>query len=158
MHTRTVLTINHLTIIYCTEQELDRHINHQLKLHFLRTSTDVSIIIIKRYLLRSFTKNKKVKISFFKAQYSVHWTAQSAFHLCPPPPMADLFFPTPTRLLWEALRSNYEWRLFTHMSTTVYSHSQELIYTAESTGASWREQKYSIFETVGKGGFKRWLT
>ena len=35
-------------------------------------------------------------------------------------------------------------RLFTHMSTTVYS--QVLIYTAE-----WRERKYQIFKTVAKG-------
>ena len=36
-------------------------------------------------------------------------------------------------------------RLFTHMSTTVYS--QVLIYTAESTEASWRERKCPNFKT-----------
>ena len=40
-------------------------------------------------------------------------------------------------------------RLFTHISTTVYS--QVLIYTAESTEASWRERKCPNFETVTTG-------
>ena len=40
-------------------------------------------------------------------------------------------------------------RLFTHMSTTVYS--QVLIYTAESTEASWSERKCPNFETVTTG-------
>ena len=40
-------------------------------------------------------------------------------------------------------------RLFTHISTTVYS--QVLIYTAESTEASWSERKCPNFETVSKG-------
>ena len=39
-------------------------------------------------------------------------------------------------------------RLFTHISTTVYS--QVLIHTAESTEASWRERKCPNFETVAK--------
>ena len=39
-------------------------------------------------------------------------------------------------------------RLFTHISTAVYS--QVLIYTAEWTGASWRERKCLIFETAAK--------
>ena len=43
-------------------------------------------------------------------------------------------------------------RLFTHISTTVYS--QVLIYTAESTEASWRERKCPNFETVAKGDSK----
>ena len=38
------------------------------------------------------------------------------------------------------------------MSTTVYS--QVLIYTAESTGPSWRELICPGFETVAKGGSK----
>ena len=37
-------------------------------------------------------------------------------------------------------------RLFTHIATTVYS--QVLIYTAESTEASWSERKCPNFETV----------
>ena len=39
--------------------------------------------------------------------------------------------------------------LFTHISTTVYS--QVLIYTAESTEASWSERKCPNFETVTTG-------
>ena len=40
-------------------------------------------------------------------------------------------------------------RLFNHISTTVYS--QVLIYTAESTEASWSERKCPNFETVTTG-------
>ena len=40
------------------------------------------------------------KGSFYIAQYPVHWTAQSALHFLPS--LADLFIPTPTRLLREA--------------------------------------------------------
>ena len=40
------------------------------------------------------------KGSFYIAQYPVRWTAQSALHFLPP--LADLFIPTPTRLLREA--------------------------------------------------------
>ena len=40
-------------------------------------------------------------------------------------------------------------RLFTHISTSVYS--QVLIYTAESTEASWSERKCPNFETVTTG-------
>ena len=40
-------------------------------------------------------------------------------------------------------------RLFTHISTTVYS--QVLIYTAESTEATWSERKCPNFDTVAKG-------
>ena len=40
-------------------------------------------------------------------------------------------------------------RLFTHIFTTVYS--QVLIYTAESTEASWSERKCPNFETVTTG-------
>ena len=42
--------------------------------------------------------------------------------------------------------SNYAERLFTHISTTLYGHV--LIYTAEWTGALWRERKCPNFETV----------
>ena len=40
-------------------------------------------------------------------------------------------------------------RLFTHISTAVYS--QVLVYKAEWIGASWRERKYPSFEKVAKG-------
>ena len=40
------------------------------------------------------------KGSFYIAQYPVRWTAQSALHFLPS--LADLFIPTPTRLLREA--------------------------------------------------------
>ena len=40
---------------------------------------------------------KGSKGSFYIAQYPVHWTAQIALHFLPS--LADLFIPTPTRLL-----------------------------------------------------------
>ena len=49
------------------------------------------------------TQNCKVyykKGSFYIAQYPVRWTAQSALRFLPS--LADLFIPTPTRLLREA--------------------------------------------------------
>ena len=47
-----------------------------------------------------------------------------------------------TRLLWEAFSNAAITvrRLFTHISTTVYSHI--LIYAVELTGTLWRERKY----------------
>ena len=45
-------------------------------------------------------KKKEGKGSFYIAQYPVRWTAQSALHFLPP--LADLFIPTPTRLLPKA--------------------------------------------------------
>ncbi len=45
-------------------------------------------------------KSHKCKGSVYLAQYPVRWTAQSALHFLPP--LADLFIPTPTRLLREA--------------------------------------------------------
>ena len=42
----------------------------------------------------------KGKGSFYIAQYPVRWTAESALHCLPS--LADLFIPTPTRLLREA--------------------------------------------------------
>ena len=44
----------------------------------------------------------KDKGSFYIAQYPVRWTAQSALHFLPALAVADLFIPTPTRLLREA--------------------------------------------------------
>ena len=76
----------------------------------------------KSYLYFSFDRHhvfsisiyKKGKGSFYIAQYPVRWTAQSAVHFLPS--LADMFIPTPTRLL-----SNYAQRIFTHISTTRYS-------------------------------------
>ena len=59
-------------------------------------------------------------------------------------PLADLFIPTPTRLIWESFqpRSNYVLRrlfhsfIFPQASIARYS----FIHIAEWTGASWREQ------------------
>ena len=45
-------------------------------------------------------KGEKGKGSFYVAQYTVRWTAQSALHLFPS--LKDLFIPTPTRLLLDA--------------------------------------------------------
>ena len=60
-------------------------------------------------------------------------------------PLADLFIPTPTRLLWEAFShaAISGWILHIHISTTVYI--QVLIYTAGWTGASWRRRKHPTF-------------
>ena len=99
------------------------------------------------------TANKRQPIQRFKRflyrRYPVSWTAQTTLHFLPS--LADLFIPTPTRLLWEAFWpcSNYARRLFTHIFTTVYT--QVLIYTAEWTGASGKERKCPNFETVAKG-------
>ena len=43
---------------------------------------------------------RQCKGSFYIAQYPVRWTAQSALHFLPS--LADMFIPTPTRLLREA--------------------------------------------------------
>ena len=48
----------------------------------------------------STTDHIKGEGSFYIAQDPVRWTAQSALHFLPP--LADLFIPTPTRLLREA--------------------------------------------------------
>ena len=50
--------------------------------------------------LHSFKHKSKGKGSFYIAQYPVRRTAQSALHFLPS--VADLFIPTPTRLLREA--------------------------------------------------------
>ena len=87
------------------------------------------------------TTDKKVKLSFYIAQFSVRWTAQGALHF------------------WHrsvhsgansaSLVSEAAMKTITHISSTIWS--QILIYTAEWTGASWRERKCPIFETVAKG-------
>ena len=66
------------------------------------------------------------KVLSYIARYPV-----KALYTSPPPPPADLFIPTPTRLLWEAFSHSAinARRLFADISTTVYS--RVLIYTAE---------------------------
>ena len=72
---------------------------------------------------------KKVKVWFYIALYPVRWTAQSALHF--PPVHSD----TVLGFSWKhSSQAAITQRLFTHISTTVYS--QVLIYTAESTEAS----------------------
>ena len=39
-------------------------------------------------------------VRFYIAQYPVRWTAQNGLHFTP---LAELFIPTPTRLLWEEI-------------------------------------------------------
>ena len=92
-----------------------------------------------------------VKVWFYIALYPVRWTAQSALHF---PPLTDLFIPvhsyTVPGFSWKhSIHAAIAQRLFTHISTTVYS--QVLIYTAESTEASWSERKCPNFETVTTG-------
>ena len=69
---------------------------------------------------------KKLKCIFLYRPYSALGPIQSVGPLKACyifPPMADLFVPTPTRLLREAFGpcSNYAQRLLTNISTTVYS-------------------------------------
>ena len=52
-------------------------------------------VTVANFVLAGYKKG-----SFHIAQYPVRWTAQSALHFLPP--LADLFIPTPTRLLREA--------------------------------------------------------
>ena len=75
------------------------------------------------------------------------------------PPDRTVHSDTNSTCLGSILAScNYARRLFifNHISTAVYS--QVLIYTAESTGASWREQKCPNIKTVAKEGFERGLS
>ena len=60
----------------------------------------VYILVKPDNFLNVFFYTYQGKGSFYKAQYPVRWTAQSALHFLPP--LADLFIPTPTRLLREA--------------------------------------------------------
>ena len=93
--------------------------------------------------------NEHKKVWFYIALYPVRWTAQSALHF---PPLADLFIPTPfsASLRKHSSHAAIAQRLFTHISTTVYSQVLH-IYTAESTEASWSERKCPNFETVTTG-------
>ena len=77
---------------------------------------------------KSISKFFKVKVRILHSAVSSPLDHSNSFtlHL-----LADLFIPTPTRLLCEAFYtgSNYARRLLTHISTAVYSHV--LIYKPE---------------------------
>ena len=77
------------------------------------------------------------KGTFLHSAVSSNWDCSKHFTLHP---LADLFFRTPTRLLWEpfSYAAITAQRLFVHISTSVYS--QVLIHTAERTGATWTER------------------
>ena len=78
------------------------------------------------------TDVKKVKVCFYTAQSVGPLKTLYTSHL-----LAELFIPTPTRLLWEA---------FWPRSNSIHLHSHHRLqtctnFTAEWTGASWRERK-----------------
>ena len=58
------------------------------------------LMIVGLILCTSDIKGKG-KGRFYIAQYPVRWTAQRALHFLPP--LTDMFIPTPTRLLREAV-------------------------------------------------------
>ena len=53
-------------------------------------------------------------------QYPVHWTAQSILHFIPW--LADMFIPTPTRLLYKAFSNNTYW------AKTIHSHVHRCLW------------------------------
>ena len=63
-------------------------------------STQTRNILYPTTVLFSNDVVKKKAVFIYIAQYPVRWTAQSALHFLPP--LANLFIPTPTRLLREA--------------------------------------------------------
>ena len=91
-------------------------------------------------------KNVKRYNYFYVGQNPVHWAAQNVLHFTPWH-HSDTNSTSLGSIL--AMQHNYAQRLFTHISTTVYS--QVLIYTAEWTRALWRERKCPNFEMVAKG-------
>ena len=88
--------------------------------------------------------------NFYSAASSPLGNSKSfSFHTHPSSPGRHFHFqltPLGGILARQQLRSKGT-RLITHISTTVYSQEQVLIYTAEFTGASWRERKRPNFET-----------
>ena len=103
-------------------------------------------------------REKQLKVCSYIVQYPVCWTIQSGLHFTP---LADLFIPTPTQLLWEAFSHTAitARRLFIHIFHYCLTHifpplsiaSQVLIYTAAWTGASWRERKCRSFKITANG-------
>ena len=96
--------IVHQKKCYCTSVRGNAH--HSGTSLLLRSSTALSIsdrdneVVVLQGLTSYSLAMKKVKGSFYIAQYPVCWTAQIALHFLPS--LADLFIPTPTRLLREA--------------------------------------------------------
>ena len=95
--------------------------------------------------------SSKGKGSFYIAQYPVRLTAQSALRFLPS--LADLFIPTPTRLLRDSrlvamqqLHATTKSRTFPPLSIARYSFIQ-----LSQLGRQWRERKCPRFETVAKG-------
>ena len=90
---------------------------------------------------------------FYKPQYRVRWTAQSTLIPFAPPPLSDLFIPTPTRLLWEAsamlqlLHKDYA-LIFSHQSISSYSFIQliKLGRRGENKNGQASKQQQSGFE------------
>ena len=91
-----------LKFVSGTGNELVSSLVHtELKCTFnLSAITNTCVIIIIPNSVPQWHSGKKSKGSFNIAQYPVSWTAQSALHVLPS--LADLFIPTPRRLLREA--------------------------------------------------------
>ena len=86
-------------------------------------------------------------VCFYVAQYPVRWTTQNALHFTPG---RHVHSDTNLASLGSILvMQHYVRRLFSHISTTIYS--QVLIYTAERTGASWRDRRCTNFKRVANG-------
>ena len=88
----------------------------------------------------------KTRYVFISFVYPVRWTAQSTLHFTPPPPRQTCSFRhqldfSGKHAIYSAIRAK-----------TNHSHFHScLIYTAECTGALWREWKCPNFETVPNG-------
>ena len=92
----------------------------------------------------------KKKGNFYRVQYPVRWTAQSASHFLPS--LTDLFIPTPfsaspgSILARQQLRAKTKSLTFPPLSIARYSFVQ-----LSRQGRQWREGKCPIFQTVPKG-------
>ena len=89
----------------------------------------------KRVIQACLDYEVKLKVCFYIALYPVRWTAQSALHFthwqtCSFQPQLRFSRKYSSH---DAITREY----YSHISATVYS--QALVYTAEWTGASWRE-------------------
>ena len=92
-------------------------------------------------------KSLKKKVCFYIAQFPVLWTAQSALHFTPQTCSFRHQLGFSGKHSSHASITRKDYSLIIN-SSTVYS--QGLIYTAERTGGSWKEQKCPNFETVAK--------